>query len=418
MMASQSPGLTILFVSSLADPKKGGGVEHTLMNLTKALTDRGHRCILLSLGNSSGLSKAEVDGVTLWMAGATAGVWPWAEAECGERPGLLKRQTSHALTTFNPFIQDSLRKIIQIEKPDIISFHNLTGWSVASWKTASMLGVPTLQVLHDFLPICFHSVMTRGLERCEAPCRYCKFRRCTTRPYSKYLTAVVGVSHYVLGRYLELGYFNATPVRKVIHNVRLAAQLGVGEHPVLERSGPIRFGYIGRLDPFKGVEQLIRAFRDGNIPGAELFVAGSGSSSYESHLRHISDGQVRFLGQVRPADFFPAVDVIVVPSIWNEVLGNVVYEALAFGKVVLASNRGGIPEMIENGVNGLLFNPEDHGSFVKYLKKLAIDTSLRKRLSEAAPESASEFLDGDLWVRRYEQVYQDMMTSNKRRTEE
>lgn len=409
MTTNDSVGKSVLFVTALAEPERGGGVEHTLWNLSKALSNNGYNCSILALDDKPGIRRQIVDGVTVWKAGATAGYWPWAGRESSPA-GLVKRQIGHALTTFNPFIQTVLNSILQQQKPDLVSFHNLTGWSVASWKTVARAGIPVVQVLHDFLPVCFHSVMRREGRNCTSPCSHCRFRRLTTAPYSQYLTAVIGVSQYVLNRHLELGFFRGVPVKKVIHNVRMADTLGVGTLPSRTSRTGLRFGFIGRLDPSKGVEELIRALRDAGLPDAELSLAGSGPKCYEDLLKREGGEQVNLLGQVRPADFYPNVDVVVVPSLWNEVLGNVVYEALAFGKVVLAAKRGGIPEMINHDENGLLFDPENHSEFTLLLKRIAADEQLRARLSAAAPASAEYFLDENRWVAQYEEVYRSMLT--------
>lgn len=96
---------------------------------------------------------------------------------------------------------------------------------------------------------------------------------------------------------------------------------------------------------------------------------------------------------------------MVVPSLWNEPLGMVVAEALAFSKPVIGSRRRGVPEMIRHGENGLLFEPDRPGELVEALRQLAGDATLRVRMGRAAQISAQPFLDRDGWIERYLEVY-------------
>ena len=87
----------------------------------------------------------------------------------------------------------------------------------------------------------------------------------------------------------------------------------------------------------------------------------------------------------------------------------VVFEALAFGKPVIGSRRGGIPEMIREGENGLLFEPDAPGELVAALRRLAADPALRLRMAEAARASAQPFLDRAGWVGRYLALYDEVI---------
>ena len=85
----------------------------------------------------------------------------------------------------------------------------------------------------------------------------------------------------------------------------------------------------------------------------------------------------------------------------------VVFEALAFGKPVIGSRRGGIPEMIRDGENGLLFEPDAPGELRAALQALR-DDRRRSRLTEKARPSAAPFLDMAEWIRTYEALYREV----------
>jgi len=117
-------------------------------------------------------------------------------------------------------------------------------------------------------------------------------------------------------------------------------------------------GYIGRLQYFKGIHILIKAFLEIDNENIELWIAGIGN--FEDHIRKLADNNnnIKFLGLVKNTDeFYPKVDIVVVPSI-REPFGAVIIEAGSYSKPVIASSIDGIPEIITNGVDGILLGPK------------------------------------------------------------
>lgn len=357
---------------------------------------------MLSTSSTEGLHRVERNGVQIWRAGLRNFYWPRKQ-----RPNPAARLLWHVLDSFNPFMQHCLRQVLEIERPDVVSVHNLPGWSAAAWQTIRQYGVPMVQVLHDQYAICPKTSMFKGGANCTRQCATCSLLRLPHRTLSNHVSAVVGVSKFILQRHLDFGYFANVSIRPVIHNARRTRDLGLDEAgPTGNSCSGIRIGFIGRLDPTKGVDRLLEAFASLALPNAELWIAGSGKADHEAALRALStDHRVRFLGQVAPADFYPHVDIVVVPSLWQEPLGMVVVEAFAFGKPVIGSRRGGIPEMIRDGENGLLFEPDRPNELLAALQRLAGDRDLRSRMGDAARIAALPFLDHQGWISRHLNVY-------------
>jgi len=165
--------------------------------------------------------------------------------------------------------------------------------------------------------------------------------------------------------------------------------------------------FVGRLTPHKGIDRLIRALP----PGASLTVAGSAGHDpapperdYPELLRRLADGRdVRFLGPVPDADL-PALlrqaAVLALPSVhWtcygrfvpvSELLGLVVFEAMASGTPVVCSRIGGLPEIVEQGVTGFLVEPGDIDELRQRLAQVLRDAPLAARLGRAGRERAVE----------------------------
>ncbi|MFW5455017.1 glycosyltransferase family 4 protein [Thioalkalivibrio sulfidiphilus] len=396
--------MKILFLHSLAEPELGGGAEQTLWTMMRGLRDAGHECVLLATSYTAGLSRTEQEGITVWKAGIRNVYWPFHK----KRPAAPWRLLWHALDSYNPWMQGYLREVVAREQPDVASVHNLPGWSAASWKTLAQLGVPTVQVLHDYYPICIKTSMYKKGRNCAGQCVGCWVFRLPHRALSRHVKAVVGVSRFMLDRHRALGYFEGVPIQRVIHNARDANALGSEAASVIAQHEGLRFGFIGRLDPAKGIEPLIDAFLAADLPNAELWIAGSGRQHDEERLHSkTTDPRIRFLGRVAPRDFYPQVDAVVVPSFWNDNLPGVVFEALAFGKPVIGSRRGGIPEMIRHEENGLLFEPDAPGELQAALEAMA-DDALRAQLMAQAKPSSAPFVDMAGWVAQYEALYREV----------
>lgn len=398
--------MKILQLNLFDDPAEGGGTEVTLWNLRKGFQAAGHEVCILATGQEAGLHAAERDGVRIWRAGLRNIYRP----DLRRQPPAAARALWHVLDSYNVAMQPLLREVLRAERPDVVSVHNLPGWSAAAWHTIAQAGIPMVQVLHDSYNICIKSSMYReGRGNCARQCTGCRLLRLPHRALSRKVNAVVGVSRYILDRHLQAGYFAGVPIQRVIHNARDPAELGVLDAPPRAPGGALRFGYMGRLEAAKGIAPLLEAFAAAALPQAELWVAGNGKPEVVEPLRQrYAQAPVRFLGRVAPRDFYPHIDVMVVPSQWNEPLGMVVAEALAFGKPVIGSRRGGIPEMIRAGENGLLFEPDTPGDLTAALRQLAADPALRARMGEAARRSAGPFLDRKGWVGAYLGVFEEI----------
>lgn len=165
------------------------------------------------------------------------------------------------------------------------------------------------------------------------------------------------------------------------------------------REGELLVLGLGRLVAKKGFVHLIRAAGLASERGVPVRVAIGGGGDLAAELA--AEGSrgaqnVRLIGAVahdRVAGFLRAADVVVVPSVVDEEgnvdgLPNVLLEALAAGKPVVASRVGGIPDVIEDRRNGLLVPPADPRAIAAALAELAADAALRGRLAAAAVQTA------------------------------
>jgi glycosyltransferase involved in cell wall biosynthesis len=152
----------------------------------------------------------------------------------------------------------------------------------------------------------------------------------------------------------------------------------------------LRIGYIGTLSEPKGGHILLKAIRSlSEDESVVLKIYGKPNEfpEYVAELRRIADddSRITFCGtfpNTQIGDVFSDIDLLVVPSIWYENTPLVIYSAHAAGCPVIASNLGGMSEVVHHGVNGLLFEQGDVSGLAEAISQLAHDRRLLRRLTE------------------------------------
>ena len=178
----------------------------------------------------------------------------------------------------------------------------------------------------------------------------------------------------------------------------------------------LRVGFIGTLSEHKGVHLLVEAVKSLQpaLP-LELKIWGKQEEDpgYFAHLSELAseDRRIQFCGTFPNSaigEIFSSLDVLVVPSIWYENTPLVIYSAQAAGCPVIASNLGGMAEIIHNGDNGLLFGLRNVAELAHALQRLCDDRSLLERLAKRAitPRSIQDY------VRQVEAVYEDILAES------
>lgn len=195
------------------------------------------------------------------------------------------------------------------------------------------------------------------------------------------------------------------------------------------RSSEVYILHVGRPDLWKGAQYLIQA-----IPGivqrcpnvSFVFAGWSASDKAVAELladlpAGMADKHVRLLGYV-PHDqvmrLYDKADICVVPSLWDN-SPFVVYEAMARGCAVVASEVGGIPELVAEGENGLLVPPGDVTSLANAISSLASDRHRLMQLGRRSRERARELFDPGAIVQKqmayYEEAWERHTAGNGRK---
>lgn len=174
------------------------------------------------------------------------------------------------------------------------------------------------------------------------------------------------------------------------------------------------FGIAARLNPVKDIATLLSAFSEAAkvTPNLRLLIAGEGEQ--EAALKKMAEescppGTVFFLGWIKDTDsFYHALDVNVLTSL-SETFPYALTEGARWRCATIASNVGGVPYLIDDGINGLLFAPQDVNALTKHMILLAQNPALRQRLGDRLYEKASRDFSIDATVEKQKEIYRTII---------
>jgi glycosyltransferase involved in cell wall biosynthesis len=402
--------MKILYIHVLYDPFIVGGAEITLQKLAEGMLKKGHEVSVISFHDKNKVSVEKVNGVEVIRAPIKNLYLPYFVGK--ERPNAIKRSFWHIFDIYNFGSKNMLENLLKDLKPDVVSLHNLPGWSISVWDVLYKHKIPCVQVLHDQYLICPRSMFKKNAV-CKKRCLKCEALRYIHKKKSNKLTAVVGVSKFILNKFLDFGYFKDNPIKRTIHNVRNYDLHKVYNYRKLTDEDMV-FGFIGAIAQHKGIEKLLAVFSNIEKDNWRLIIAGSGESSYFNYLSEkYTHPRISFLGRVKPEEFYPNVDVTIVPSIWEDTFPGVVFESFIFGKPVIGSNRGGIPEMIQEGVNGEIFDVDSDGDLANRMVRFAEKISFWRNKYDIIQKSAEKFNNYSAWIENYEKLYIEVIEYEK-----
>lgn len=418
--------LSILLVMYGWADEGGGTIQPR--QIARELARRGHRVSVLYAGAQPlpgypayHLLVGEEDGVRLFgifNRGAT-----FLDLEAPDRE------------TDDPQVRPIVARVIQECRPDVIHFFNVLGLSMGAIEEAAAADVPILYTSFNYWPLCPRLYLFQeDLTLCNGPsedgssCARCMGRSDLAEAYARRTARGRAVFSRLIDRHLAV----STRVRELfllnghdgsrIHVLHqqpdrvdaLWRQVGCARIDGEPRNGPLRVGFIGSLMPHKGPHLLVdaaQAFRPEEI---EVHLFGGGPDRYVDLLRTMDvQGNVRFHGPYRPEELpevLAQVDVVCVPSVWEDCAPHVVMEALAAGCPVIGSNIGGIPDMVQHGVTGLLVNPRDAGALIEAIRRFVTEPELLARMRSAigAPAGFDAFVTTQLFH------YREVVAARKR----
>lgn len=391
--------MKICFVNSFYFPDRVGGAEESVKILAESLVLSGHHVAVITTGDRDSIDI--VSGVRVYRVAIRNLYGLRYHGKTQKYFNFLW----HGFDTYNYPTALKVSSIMINERPDIVHTNNLKGFSVAVWSIAKQLGIPIVHTLRDYYLLCPKATMFNRDNNCLKQCMPCFVYSYFRRLSSANVNYVVGISDFILQRHLKNNFF-PNSVRNVVFNAYdKKTDLG----PIHTKGKKLVLGYIGHLDRFKGVEFLLKEFSTLNSLPITLILAGTGENEYVKGLIYkYSSDSVCFEGYLAPEIFFRRIDVLIVPSLWNEPLGRVIFEAYSYGIPVIASRRGGMPEIIDHNKTGFVFDPSRPETLAIAIKKL-LNTSFRASMQEAINRKFEEFRPERI-VSKYQSIYKGLIS--------
>lgn len=337
---------------STAFPAYIGGAEHSQVQLAHGLATTYRHKVTVLRGLPPGSAPLDETAGNIRIISLPIRRPYWLHD--GKRRTMLEKFAWHISDDFGR-CPDETAKAFDIIDPDVLVLGNIIGLGHRLADFARAHDIPTLQIARDYYYVCPRQTRFHQGQNCKSICASCRLSTPLRRKSFGKFDKVVAVSHH-----LSLVFEKLTGRRDIvtIHN---GVEAGCAQVSADRDHGLLRLGYIGRLAPEKGVEVFLRAaacFED----RVRIEIAGSGPPAYVDYLRKIAPPQTTFLGQVkRPHDFLSTIDVLVVPSLWDEPFGRVSIEAQLQKVAVIVSNRGGLPETIKDNLSGFVAEPTEDG---------------------------------------------------------
>jgi len=316
-----------------------------------------------------------------------------------DRPTLLK-PLWHAIDLWNPHTYQKVKHILTEERPDVVHIHNFKGLSASVFSAVKELGIPTVHTVHDCDLLCPRTTLLTGSNAtCYTPRKLCVLYRKFSQTIKPDI--VTAPSNFILDLLTKEGIFND------VEKIKLP--LGIEKYPVPRiKNDKFDILYVGRLGIHKGVHVLIDSFKHFELESARLHIVGHGDDMPLFKSMAGDDKRIRFYGFLPKEQLrllYGTVDVAVVPSICYEIFGLIIPECYEYGVPVIGSRSGAIPELIQDGYNGLTFEVGDVAGLTSALRNLSEDETLLETLSKNALASSRDY-NMDVHIERIERVYE------------
>jgi len=272
----------------------------------------------------------------------------------------------HFFDQFNWHSLFVIRKIIKKENPDVVITHNLMGigflvpWAFRKHKW--------IHVLHDVQLAVPSGLIIKGHEKDFvvsgfAVKLYARINKWLFRSPQK----IVSPSKWLLDFHNEKGFFKNS-IKLVLPN---PVSLKIKSEPKSEFEKPMKILFAGQIQEHKGIMFLVKALKQFELE-YKLIIAGAGTKEIELKSIIHDDNRFRFVGKVdtnQIKDLLSFSDYLIVPSLCYENSPTVIYEAFSQGVPVIASDIGGIPELVKENETGVVFEAGNKQSLIGSIKR-------------------------------------------------
>jgi glycosyltransferase involved in cell wall biosynthesis len=383
--------LRILLAHKLFYP--GGGPETLLFDSMEKLRAMGHVVIPFSMHHPDNVR-------TAYQKYFVSGV------DYDNHSGSLWNMANDALRImFNTEARKKMERLIEDTQPEVAHLHNIYHQlSPSILLPLKKHNVPTVMTLHDFKLVCPNYTFLRDGQVCEecAGRRFYKAvrHRCVKDSYSK---SLISAAELYLHKFLRI-YEENTDRFMVLSRFsqKRFAQYGIPSEKMIFLPAPVAIPelqtssvskedayilFFGRLSEKNGITTLLKAMR--YIPKIKLQIAGAGElgSLIQDHVAGEKTENISLLGFLSRENLHKKIRnsrFTVFPNHCYHLCPSSVLESFAHGKPVIASNLGSVPELVRDGITGLLFEPRDERDLAEKIRCLYENPELADELGKNA----------------------------------
>lgn len=368
-----------------------GGAESYMLDLADLQRDAGHEVELWGMAHPD-------NGLGLALRDTFA---PFVELD--PAPAGLRGISAAGRMVWSLASARGMSRAVEAFRPDVVHLHNIYHQlSPSILRPIAAAGVPSVMTLHDYKLACPSYQMLDHGELCDRCVGNSTWHAAAQRCKGDSLTASAMLSvesavHRRTDAYGSIAFFlcpsrflQRVMTQQGIATSRLTVLPNFADHAAArQRTGPGNgFAFAGRLSPEKGVDVLVHAAAS-MTTDAPVLIAGDGPerSRLERLAAEVAPQRVRFLGRLTRAEVSELITgsrATLVPSRWHENQPMAILESFAARVPVIATSLGGMPELVENGKQGLVVPPNDPGALAGAMDTLAADPDLAERLGAAA----------------------------------
>lgn len=324
----------------------------------------------------------------------------------------------------NPFAKRAFKNLLKEKKPDIVHIHNLYPLiSPSILQVCKAYSIPVVMTVHNFRLVCPNGLLLSKGEVCHR-CLGGREYWCVLRDCENNIFKSIGYAlRTVVARKLRRFYDNVDHficLSEFQKNILMgeglpAARASVLANPLLISARKSRqkpkgdyVAYVGRISPEKDILTLLSAARElGDIP-----FKFAGDYHRMPEVLKQKPSNCEFLGQLKTEEItklYKNARLVVFATRCYEGFPSVLLEAMSHGLPIVCSRIGGLSEIIEEGVNGLLYTPGNTAELVKQIRTLWEDTTLCERLGEAGRDKFMEKYEAEKLMDRMMDIYEKVI---------
>lgn len=393
-----------------------GGSEKYYFDLAKLLEENGHEVAFFSMKNEKNIKTNNKEYFV-------------EEIDLNSNNKLKALEVIYSKNN-----KKKMEEALEDFKPDIVHLNNFQRQLSASIiKPIKKRKIPIVFTAHDVQAICPAITMIDNNKKiCEA-CMKGKYINCIKKKCIKgsglksILGAIEGMYYRITNIYKNKIDYIITPSEfykikliedgikenkiKALHNF-----IDIKQYSIKTQDDGYAL-YFGRLSKEKGILNLIKAFS--KTQNGILYIAGEGEEK-ENIEKLINDNELDnrvkllgFLNSEEMKEYIRKCKFVVLPSIWYENCPYSIIETLAMGKPIIGSNIAGIPELVQDNINGFTFKYDNIEELTEKMEKLFNDNSLIKEFSKKSKEICEESYSKDFYYSEIMNIYNSLLKERK-----